>query len=67
MSSGSSDATNRILQMTRVIIAVVATVVVSATTEPVLHAQSPHDWVAPKVSLPGESAGIDGGRCGGIS
>jgi len=60
MSFRSFDATNRVLQTTRVIIAVVATVVVSAITKPFLYAQSPHAWVAPKVSLPDESVGING-------
>ena len=60
MSFGSFDATNGVRQTTRVIIAVVAMVVVTTITEPFLHAQSPHAWVAPKVSLPDESVGIDG-------
>ncbi len=60
MSFGSFEATNRVLQTTTVIIAVVATVVVSSTTGPLLHAQSPSTWVAPKVSLPDESVGVDG-------
>lgn len=59
MSFGSSDITNGVLQTIRVIIAVVAIAVVSATTDPFLRAQSPHPWVAPKVSLPDESVGID--------
>ncbi len=60
MSFGSFDATNGVRQTTRVIIAVVAMVVVTTITEPFLHAQAPHAWVAPKVSLPDESVGIDG-------
>jgi hypothetical protein len=59
MSFGSFDATNSIRQTTRFIIAVVATVVGGAITVAVLHAQSPHAWVAPKVFLPDESVGID--------
>ena len=59
MSLRSSGITNRVLQTIRVIIAVVAIVVVSATTDPFLRAQSPHPWVALKVSLPDESVGID--------
>jgi hypothetical protein len=55
MSFGSSDITNGVLQTIRVIIAVVAIVVVSVTTDLFLRAQSPHPWVAPKVSLPDES------------
>lgn len=62
MSFGSSDATNRVQQTARVIVAVVAVaiMVVSTTTEPFLRAQPSNAWVAPKVSLPGESVGIDG-------
>ena len=60
MSFGSFDGTNKVLQTTRVIIAIVALVVVSSTTEPFLYAQSPSTWVAPKVSIPDESVGIDG-------
>ena len=61
MSFGSFDATKRVRQTTRVIIAVVAMVVVTTITEPSSSCSgAAHAWVAPKVSLPDESVGIDG-------
>jgi hypothetical protein len=59
MLFGSFNATNRVLQTVRVVIAVAVIVVLSSTAKPLLYAQSSGTWVAPKVSLPDESVGID--------
>ncbi len=61
MSLQSVDTKSKLLQTTRLpIIAVVVVIALCAAMEPFLRAQSPNRWVAPRVSIPDESVGING-------
>jgi hypothetical protein len=61
MSLESVDTKFKLLQtITLAIIAVFVIVSLCQATEPLLGAQSPNRWIAPNVSIPDESVGING-------